>query len=237
MASFWDLPRPVRDTIYRLHLVKNEPIAEDEHFKLVTTRQYTRRRYGALKRVPPICALSTKADKEAAPIYYGENHFAFGPGKHGGESRIGPFATQSWTRHLRMVRKVTIQWPKPGTYGAWGGVAREAFLEIGRMTSLKELYIRVDEKEMVREMLWSRRTRRQRRAGSDAPITPQENLAILRHPGMTGLLTLHGILQVQFIKRLGYGGNEYGGPIPGGLLETEIAARLRGPKRSNLRQK
>ena len=234
MANFWDLPRPVRDRIYRLHLVQDDPITTKRQIELAQTIQL-QGRYHHQKRVPPICAISRKADREAAPIFYGENHFVFGTLKDGSDSHIVPFSASTWTRHLRMIHKVTIQWPKPmERYFAWGGMAREAFLEIGRMTGLQELYIRVDEAAMVRDMLWSRRPRRPNVLSIDTPLSRQDNLAISRHPGMTGLLTLHGIPHVEFTKHWNLLGNETGGPIPGGVLETEILPKLKGPKRQRL---
>ncbi len=75
MANFWDLPRTVRDQIYRLHLLRDDGISKTTHDKIAT--HVVQHRRGGGRRVPPICALSTRADKEAAPIYYGENRFEF----------------------------------------------------------------------------------------------------------------------------------------------------------------
>ena len=63
-------------------------------------------------------------------------------------------------------------------------------------------------------------------------ITPQQKLAILRHPGMTGLLTLSGIPHVEFTKLINWKKEEAGGPISGGVLETEALPRLMGPKKA-----
>lgn len=60
---------------------------------------------------------------------------------------------------------------------------------------------------------------------------PHYQTAILRHPGMTGLLALSGIPYVEFIKRRALFNDELiGGPIPGGILETEIMRKITAPK-------
>src|ERR1700753_3109740 len=78
MANFWDLPKHVRERIYRLHLVYDEPITPDEHDHLVkydSSQTYAAKTSREPKYMPPVFHISTKAEKEVAPIYYGENHF------------------------------------------------------------------------------------------------------------------------------------------------------------------
>lgn len=224
MANFWDLPRPVRDTIYRLHLVQDNHLDEDIHTTLTQKDPRTTEKY-SWKFVPPICIVSQKAEAEAAPIYYGENHFAFGRTKDGDGSSIFMFTLRTWPRHIRLIRKVTYQWPKPHTfYGSESGMAGEAFTEISRFKGLQELYIRVDEKAMIRRTLVSRRSVQRSPPRS---LHYQDGFALLRHPGMSGLLKISDVPRVQFVKRFNKKGEKEGGPIPGGFLMTEILPKLK----------
>ena len=220
MSTFWDLPEDVRGTIYRLHLVQAEPISVDQHELYVKCEDFYEA--GKSKRcTPPICELSRQAEKEAAPIYYGENSFKFGNGslEDGSYSGIFRFMMSTRPRHVRLIRSVIFDWT------SYGGSAQETFHEIRRMKGLQELNIRVDEQAMVNRTL-SARYHRQDYDCKDP--SPQQQLTILRHPGMTGLLSLSGIPSVRFTKKTRAGGAEYGGPIAGSILETQIAPRLMG---------
>ena len=227
MANFWDLPKPVREKIYRLHLVR-EGTTSVADFDTDVKYKYD----AASKFVPPICRVSQKAEKEATPIYYGENHFEFGDGRTRRPSvraLLPPYAF-AWKiphRHLKLIRKVTYQWP----FGYGSVNAREGFLIIASMKGLQELYIRVNEVAMIRDTL-PRRHSRQHWA-CDHP-TPQQQLAVLRHPGFTGLLTISGIPHVSFIKARNYSGDEEGGSMPGGVLETEVLPKLMASKETKI---
>lgn len=227
MANFWDLPRPVRDMIYRLHLVEEEPITTEKHRNFA--EDTTEPDMYQVGRRPRICAVSPKAESEAAPIYYGENYFVFGWNKTGSHSSVFSFTGCTSPRHLRMIRKVTFQWPLPYSYHSRAyGMAGESFTEIARFKGLQELYIRVDEEAMVRKMLVSRRSVQ---LSPPRPLTHQDGIAILRHPGMSGLLKISGVPKVEFIKRFSYSGAEQGGPIPGGYLQTEILSKMVAPRK------
>lgn len=210
MANFWDLPRPVREKIYRMHLVRDGPISREEHHQIVKHDPRTYRRH----YMPPLLCVSKKFEKEAAAIYYGENHFVFEP-----VSQAWMFAYRTFPRHLKLVRKVTCEWE--------GTVSREGFMAIARMKGLQELFIRVDEGFMVRQMIGSRHLRQTHRI-PDEELTPQHHLALIKHPGMSAVLSLSGIPHVQFIKAISWDKNEVGGPIPGGFLETYVLPRITG---------
>jgi hypothetical protein len=101
---------------------------------------------------------------------------------------------------------------------------RETFISLGKMKKLEELDIRVDEAEMIRHIPVKREVRQRPYRDS---LTDQQNLAILRFPGFTGLLTLSGVKHVNFIKLVDSKGIHTGGMIPGGALETHILPRLK----------
>lgn len=220
MTHFFDLPKLIRVKIYRLHLVHDEPVSNNEHNLIASHRSGGRRYHGYLdtytqKKTPPLLAVSKQADREAAPIYYGENHFEFDPVRV-----ASPFAMNTYPRHLRLIRKVTCEWGED--------MAREGFLAISRMKSLQELYIRVNEGSMIRNVLSSRHLT-QRYYIPDDELTSQQQLCLLRHPGMSGLLAISNIPLVEFtrLKPPTYS-SDPSGPLPDGFLQTQVLPRLKG---------
>lgn len=220
MTNFFDLPKLVRMKIYRLHLVRDEPVSPSEHNLIATRRSGGRTYHGftdeyTRKRTPPLLAVSKQAEREAAPIYYGENHFEFDPVRV-----ASSFAMTTYPRHLRMIRKVTCEWSED--------MAREGFLAISRMKGLQELYIRVNEGAMVRNTLNSRHVR-QCYYIPDDQLTPQQQLSLLRHPGMSGLLAISNVPLVEFtrLKPPSYS-SDPSGPLPDGFLQTQILPVLKG---------
>lgn len=221
MVDFFDLPRPVRDRIYRLHLVKADgPFTLDEHLDKIESSALSK------KYMPSIMEVSKKAEKEAAPIYYGENHFDIGS-----IDAFWRFSTSTWVRHLNLVRAITCAWTGDSktywTISAYGnyGATRSSFLRMSKMKRLESLNIRVDEAEMVRSMHINRESRQRPFEGND--VSAQEGLAIFRFPGMAGLLAITKVRNVQFIKMVNDKGEEYGGLLPDGPLVTHILPRLR----------
>ena len=126
---------------------------------------------------------------------------------------------------MNLIRKVTYHWP----FGYGSHNARGGFTIIARMKGLQKLYIRVDEAKMVNHMLYDRHFRQHMTYSNP---TPQQKLAILRHPGMSALLSISGLLEVSFKKALNSDGRKEAGPIPGGVLETQILPKLLAPKQS-----
>ena len=118
MANFMDLPKPVREKIYRLHLVaEKQPVDfeayietcgytefhdrddTDDH-RLLFPRLYK----GEKRKVPPLLHASRKIEKEASLIYFGENTFALS-----GPEDIRIWRRFAWPRHLRLVSKVLLR--------------------------------------------------------------------------------------------------------------------------------
>jgi len=214
MANFKDLPLPLQMKIYRLHLLHDEPVTPEQHDDNVrhglTFHSYSE------KHVPPILHAVTDREDVLATVYYGENMFDFRT-----PAEIFHFKWITKLRHLRLIRRVTCDWNGTSKY------ATEVFRVLGQMKSLEELVIRTEEKNMLRQLLYSKK--RYQRVGLDDP-SPQQQLLILQFPGMLGLLSLSGIRSVRFAVMLNAKGEESGGPIPGGVLETLVAPRLMGPK-------
>lgn len=238
MATFMDLPRDVREKIYRLHLVYEEPITNDKHHTIVRHNSWKRPK----NCTPALFEVTTKIEKEAAPIYYGENHFDLGEVYH--FDSICKFFKITPRRHLKFLRSITCTWAP--TSGPWTyrtvsdygghGFVRGNFQRLSTLKNLVELNIRVDEADIIKNMRIGRATRQHHHLRDSEDLTPQESLAIFRFPSVSGLLSISGIPNVKFIEREKEpGGEKYGGMIPGGPLETHILPRLKGsqlpPKR------
>lgn len=80
-TTFFDLPKDIRERIYRLHLVHDEPLTLAKH-EAAATHKEKKKNYKAQqyhwyltkknRRMPPLLAVSKKVEKETAKIYYGE---------------------------------------------------------------------------------------------------------------------------------------------------------------------
>jgi hypothetical protein len=209
-AHFWDLPKTVRDQIYRLHLVKEDRITEKEHGKIVTER------FEGHYQIPAICAASPLLEEEAAPIYFGENHFEFlGTGNRWSSSASFVFAVSTHPRHAKFVKRLTLNWPDKYANSVFNGIAR--------MKQLEQLHIGVNEAAMARSLLSGRHYMPWY---AKAQLTQQQLLAIQRHPGLSELLTISGVPDVQFVKMKYSEGDEYGGPVPGGFFELHVKPKL-----------
>ncbi|KAK3075013.1 hypothetical protein LTR53_002048 [Teratosphaeriaceae sp. CCFEE 6253] len=214
MPNFNDLPKTVRQQIYRLHLTYDEPVDQVTHLAAI---HYPGRldNHGS-RSCPPILTLSKKIDKEAAPFYYAANSFVCA-------NSWANLICCSWPRHLKLVRKITTNWE-----------SEYATLHFGRLARLKglvELRIRVDERRLLSRALTPSELRRVDLDNA----TPQQQLAVYRTPGMAGLLKLCGnfakIESVEFVKMTQAGRIvEASGPYPGGVLETQVAPRLMSRK-------
>ncbi|KAK4502968.1 hypothetical protein PRZ48_006395 [Zasmidium cellare] len=230
MATFLDLPKHLREKIYRLHLVYDEPITNKQHHKIVKHNS-RRRRAKKKSSMPPICTISPKIEKEAAPIYYGENHFDLG---HMGEVNLEcKFFNVTPRRHLKYLRSVTCTWDTTGFYSYYGfdryggyGMVTSNWRRLSTLKSLVELNIRVDEASIIKSMSISRGVRQQANVKEEV-LTPQQSLAIFRFPGVAGLLSISGVENVNFIQLENDKGEKSGGLIAGGPLETHILPRLR----------
>lgn len=210
MANFNDLPKPVREQIYHLHLVHDEPLTLDQHRKLVDFDWDQHPLYST----PAILKVSKKIEKEAAAFYCSRNHFQLP------HMLVEQLNYTTYPRHRKLIRQITCSWTH-------AGYASSGFRTLANFKGLEELNIRVDEKAMIRCMCYSRD--KHHRSGDEEP-TPQQQLTVLRYPGMAALLSLSGISQVHFIKLLDNEKNETGGPIPGGVLETQVRSKITAPK-------
>ncbi|KAI7171526.1 hypothetical protein D0869_12213 [Hortaea werneckii] len=217
MANFNSLPKAIRQRIYELHLTQEEPISFKRYKELVGVEQ--RCWFG--RRMPALLQVSRRIEKEAAPFFYAENDWEFKS-----LADITDFAALSWPRHRHLIRRLTVTW----SWRAFG--ASECFRSLAVMKNLEELFIRVDEQEMLLKML--KKSNFHQTLVYDPQSTPQQNLTVLRHPGVVGLLKLR-IPKVRFIELVD-DGDMRGGPIPGGVLETIIAPKVMGSESTEKRR-
>lgn len=220
MTNFWDMPKTVRHEIYRLDLVRDEPITLAKH-RLIATHA-SGGRFFSRRLMPPLLAISKKADREAAPIYYGQNHFDVAA-----VNQAWSLSEITYPRHFRMIRKITCWWTSTNV--------REGFLAIARMKGLQELNIRVNEGDMVRQASYSRHNRQIWNI-HDEELTQQQQLVLLRWPGMSALMTISNVPVVQFLKTKSHDGRDVGGAIPGGFLETQVLPKLTGIRPASVKK-
>ncbi|KAI6863318.1 hypothetical protein KC338_g5928 [Hortaea werneckii] len=205
MANFNSLPRAIRERIYELHLTQEESITLVQYKKHVGFYRHHRRE----RSMPALLEVSCRIDKEAASFYYANNDFEFSS-----LADISAFASLSWPRHRHLIRKITVRWDRQAHS------ASERFRVLASMRNLEELYIRVNERHMLSKLL--------EKSNHNLQSLLQQNLLMLQHPGVAGLLKLR-IPKVQFIKLIA-GGKTKAGPIPGGALEAIVAPKIMGLK-------
>ncbi|KAI7220370.1 hypothetical protein KC333_g2391 [Hortaea werneckii] len=210
MANFNSLPKAIRERIYELHLTQAEPISLERYMHLTRDDLYT----SDGRRMPALLQVSRKIEKEAAPFFYAKNDFEFEV-----LADITYFAALSWPRHRHLIRRFTVEWTH------WDNAASECFRSLASMRNLEELYIKVDEREMLCYLLRSRSFHQV--FGRDPRSTQHRDLSMLQHPGIAGLLKLR-VPRVQFIKLVD--GDTTSGPTPGGVLETIVAPKIMGSK-------
>lgn len=222
-----DLPKAVRQKIYRLHLIAdNQPvtfetykqfcgcaatIGDYESMTLKTLRDngVDTSKDGRSRTMPALLQVNDTIEREAAGIYYGENTFAF----------TGPGSLYTWKYlilpcHLKLVRKVVLlRWTRHA-----GAAANDAFRKLSALRQLESLTVAVNEKRCLtasRTIKWH------------PSLGFGRQIALQAHhlEGITGLRSLRGLRDVKFVK-----GNESApdedpadvGTLPGGLLETTI---------------
>lgn len=215
MTTFLDLPRLVREKIYRLHFVREGSITYKDFKEDCTTVLVNEDRWSK-KQVPHLLHVHGTIDKEAAPVYFGENRFDMHD-----TLDLRRFLLDLHIRHYRKIGSLTFRWDDSG-YGASDNLRR-----LGRLTSLRQLRIHVDEKTWVRRQI---RERPNLRWHESLGLSQQLSLLVLHRTGMNGLRDLREIPDVQFLKMEATAGDELdaGGAIDDGCLQTFIRREING---------
>ena len=224
MVTFFDLPDNVRKVIYIFHLCHyGKDITAYEH------RQLAKIALRGLKRELPLLVTNLPGDdvdiyEEAAPIYYRENSFRFCD-----TCELMRFVEIMEKRSAQLVRKITFAYDvKHSSYPSWDGgyftEASQAFRRLHNFTGLEDLDIIVDEARLVKYQC--SQSKDLRRFEPEQEIPRQLNLKVLTVCGMDSLRELHGIRKVTFIDGAKAGNRTWGGPIPGGILDSVVAPEM-----------
>ena len=227
MANFMDLPKPVREKIYRLHLIADEqPVTfeaykqacgspatigdyEGVHLHTLHDNGVDTSRNGTSRTMPALLQVNDTIEREAAGIYYSENAFAF----------TGPGSLYTWKffvlpRHLKLVRKVVLlTWTRHS-----GARANDAFGKLGALPQLESLAVAVNERRCLA-------TPHTKKWHPPFGFGRQIALQAYQLEGITGLRSLRGLRDVKFVKGDNAAPDEDSGDvgtIPGGFLETTV---------------
>ncbi|KAK5108224.1 hypothetical protein LTR62_008680 [Meristemomyces frigidus] len=212
MPTFLHLPRHVRERIYRLHLTYDAPIDFAQHLQIVQVGSF---QHGD-EYLPSLLRLSKTLEQEAAPFYYKENQFCFMESQS-----VSNFVAGIPKRFRTLIRSLSVTWDEHTRSASYD------FDAIRKLNGLQELDICVNEKAMVQKQLRARNLHQRFAWGSDNP-TSQQCLIILRYPSMSTLLKIGPIATVRFLEKTRPSGSKSGGPMPGGVLETQVAPKLMG---------
>lgn len=144
MTGFLDLPKPVQECIFQLHLVQDEPFDVDALAKIcgVSYQEHYYKaasaygREGCDRIMPCLMQISPPFERLGSTLFYGENTFEFA--KH---REVLWFSQETWPRHRKIVRKVLCTWDEQSS----GGVIRGIFERLARLERLEELSVRLDE--------------------------------------------------------------------------------------------
>jgi len=235
MKTFWDLPKPVRDKIYRLHLVAEEQPVDFAAYKKICGytesadgMERDKKKKPAKLKCPDLLRVSRKMEREASPIYFGENAFCL----------WSPEALSVWKRfalprHVKQIRKVAMwDWTS-----LEGGPADAAFKTFNTLPKLESLTFELEEEEVLRAKLTRRQHRLAHRILSwheSLGFGPQVNLQLLRLHGMDGLRSLRGLREFKFVKYMYVSSDDPSnvGSMPGGFFETVVKKEIMQPRSS-----
>lgn len=218
MANFWDLPKQVREKIYRLHLVQEDPIDRIEfEAHCGGGLRSIHSLHGQRRAMPQLLQLSKKAENEAAPIYFRENTCIWNM----------PYETwiwkvRIWPRHLKLIQKVVIDgWEDPQDYGKG---YNEPFRLLGSFKGLLSLTLKVDEQIALESRLARHPTIKWHRS---LGCSPQLQLQALHFGGIHGLKSL-SIPRLEFEPLTK---EDHSGAISGGVLDTVVRREVTQPPR------
>lgn len=221
MTNFMDLPKPVREKIYRLHLVAEKQPVDFEAYKKICgyTETWTRgvRKPTELK-CPSLLLLSSEVEKEASPIFFGENTFCLRDAT----------SLSTWKRftlpyHLKQVRKIAIS-----VFGErYASTGISAFTAFNSLPKLECLTVRIDEQKCLEMAVAHHEHTSTNREISWHPCLgfgPQLDLQSLRLDGVAGLRFVRGLREIKFVKDLNISNDDLKnvGSMSGGFLETVV---------------
>jgi hypothetical protein len=149
MPTFWDLPRAVRNKIYRFNLVQEDAVDIDGFKAACGLEAVDHSSYQSRKRgMPYLFHFGAKTEREAAGTFFGENTFLL-TSPH----QIPLWKSMTWPRHFKLIRKVRVDgWDLPHLSGLG---YNESFRSLGTLKSLKTLTLKIDEQASLEKLLKS----------------------------------------------------------------------------------
>jgi len=224
MANFWDLPKAVRMKIYRMHLVQDDPITNDNFDKFCGYAGKARRT--RTKIMPRLLQADPKIEREAFRVYFGENTFELST-----PVDIGLWVECLRLRHLNSIKSMVL---KSWIAMRWSHIPDCPkydihFQRMARLKSLQCLTVMVDERRLLHAVL---NTRLELKWHSSLGYGPLINIQLLHISGMTGLRSIRGIRCLDFLQVGSFGtqGPKQLGSIEGGLLETTVRSEVMLPR-------
>lgn len=213
MTDFWDLPRSVRERIYRLNLVLT-PLVFDEFMKMCGNKDTF-----PLTTMPCLMQADRKLELEAVDIFYRENTFQMNVNK----------SPWRWINlmsrpHIDRIRTIVVN-----DWCRFSEGADRFFSFIGHLKGLESLSVQFDEQQSLRSYLQSTA----KHAGMKWHISlghgPQLQLQMLHFTGIRGLRSIRGLRHVEFVPRNPEAREEIPGdfgPIHDGFLNTIVKKEM-----------
>jgi hypothetical protein len=219
-----DLPKSVRNNIYRLSLVYEDDIDVPGFQALcgIKTINYYPR------GIPPLLQTNKRVEREAAQIFFGENTFSLAK-PYG----IRLLKAMVWPRHSKLIRKVSLNgWCHPEILGSNHSAS---FRMLGTLKSLETLIMRVNEQEMLEKFLIDHSTAIKWHRGLG--LSPQLHLQVLNFCGVSGLLSLRDVPRIDFLPLISdaTATNNHRGDNVGGFLEATVRRQIEAGRWSTVR--
>jgi hypothetical protein len=228
MPTFWDLPRDVRDKIYRFNLVQEAAIDVDGFKAACSGLEAVSRSYYrfSTRGKPYLFHFGTRAEEEAAGIFFGENTFLLDS-----PHKIDLWKSMIWPRHLKLIRKVRVRgWDAPHLHGTG---YNDSFRVLGTLKSLNALTLEIDEQKSLERLLDRHATIKWH---ASLGLSPQLHLQALNLIGIQGLLSLRNVRLIDFLPPTPASGSATGsdrhsdrGDIVGGFLDTTLRYEIKRP--------
>lgn len=228
MANFWGLPKPVREQIYRLHLVREDSVDLSDFEtacggELGPIWDWRSSRRKPRRGKPRLLELCKKTERETAAIYFGENTFVCRQ-----PYEVHLWRERIWPRHLGLIRSLVINgWTDPEKYG---GSYNECFRLLASFKGLKVLTLKVDEQTSLESKLQRHPTIKWH---PSLGCSSQLQLQTLHFCGINGLMFLTQIPRIEFPPLTEEGRKSHGdsGAIVGGVLDTLVRQEIaRSPR-------
>jgi len=243
MANFWNLPKTVREKIYRFHLIQNDSITIEDFEKScgftqpvdgvrrLTVQPGSKRKRYETKLMPNLLQADRKIEREASQIYFSENSFTLPSPKES-----STWVRRLWRRHLNLIQSLVVE--------SWCGVPSRCgfrpfpynprydadFGKIGGLKSLRDLTLHVDEKYVLNAILHASLAIEWH---SSLGYGPQVNIKLLNFSGMTSLRSIRGLRSLKVIQvdpSDTHIPKQLQGSINGGFLETTVRREAMLPR-------